>query len=1099
MSNKLHFYTKYSKEKIKISDKPFASGGEGAIYAIASPRSYSHLVAKIYYPEKRTPERAAKMQYLMQHPPITFQKGQPHSIGWVQDLVYKDKRFIGILLIKIEGKKLTKLTLFKLPRRADKAWQRFSLKDPGAFKLRLRTCFNLAVVIHQIHESGQYVLVDLKPDNVLMQPNGLLAVVDMDSVEVIQNDVAIFAAPVATPEYTPPEHYSGPRATIEETWDYFSLGVIFYQLLLGLHPFAASGNPPYDNLVSIHNKIENDLYVHHSKKQAFLNIVPPPHQQFYKMPVEIQGLFKDCFEYGAKEPTLRPSPADWCNVIADLLQLPFKKIPKTNIPPSSFYFSPKVLVETLSLRIPTLPENYSIPNLKSKDLAPIPPAFKKEILGDQLKVAYKKHLHKHREYLLQTVLVGIILTVLLFTFPMLFMVGLVLILLVAPQLFLSASRTGIGSVGKTILSQSTYQLLQLDEKNPLKKERLNSSKQLLLQLLSKKQKAVQDEKEQLSSNEKTNQIELAFIQEHIQLRDRLKEKNSALKHWVEDAEAEVSATRKVELEQYQVVNKAFLKELQNNPTYQSYDFSSFRSLRVKIQQKINALKGALRLHENPLEQLHLNQQRKLEQLKNVDHHAAIKAHRQGLENIAKSNLKIFKTKNQATDQHKKAYWAFTQKKKRLKDKKHQQQQRIEHQLNKSLQKIRKDLGLNSKSELIFYMDLLDHSKAACHLDFAALETRKYFDRFLQKIEALNIESIFSAKIVHLLTESPLPTVHFDSPQKTKSVRTLSDLQDNMTDTWTINQTKLEDFEKVLDKFVTTPILAKDPIELAYWATTAQEQLTKIRSTVDKYAKIQSVFYGDPVIFRLRNKLKIHREEAQNGTQEIQQLEEEYLSKLKVLEEKNSALIAEQKKVNQLKKVQEQLNIEKEKELKASVDHNVASYLEFLKKQQVESIKNAKKKHQKESELLEKQTKEQQATAALELKALEKTLEKLNLDYTTYETNIGAIRSNAELVYNKNRLLTDQKCQEASDLVHQIQKEHPKALQLIQKNILYYQELKNRIVEYKTHLDDLNQLQEEKIRLDTLTDWQEAYNSKIYIKDLFLNKVEQFEEFEQKKK
>jgi len=199
MSNKLHFYTKYSKEKIKIADKPFASGGEGAIYTIASPRSYNHLVAKIYYPEKRTPEREAKMQYLMQHPPITFREEQDPSIGWVQDLIYKDKRFIGILLIKIEGKKLTKLTLFKLPRRANKAWQRFSFKQPDALKLRLRTCFNLAVVIHQIHESGQYVLVDLKPDNVLMQPNGLLAVVDMDSVEVIENGKAIFSAPVVTP------------------------------------------------------------------------------------------------------------------------------------------------------------------------------------------------------------------------------------------------------------------------------------------------------------------------------------------------------------------------------------------------------------------------------------------------------------------------------------------------------------------------------------------------------------------------------------------------------------------------------------------------------------------------------------------------------------------------------------------------------------------------------------------------------------------------------------------------------------------------------------------------------------------------------------
>jgi DNA-binding helix-hairpin-helix protein with protein kinase domain len=1100
MSNKLHFYTKYSKEKIKISDKPFASGGEGAIYAIASPRSYSHLVAKIYYPEKRTPEREAKMQYLMQHPPITFQEGQPPSIGWVQDLIYKDKRFIGILLIKIDGKKLTKLTLYKLPRRADKAWQRFSFKQPDAFKLRLRTCFNLAVVIHQIHESGQYVLVDLKPDNVLMQPNGLLAIVDMDSVEVIKDGVAIFSAPVATPEYTPPEHYWGPRGTIEEPWDNFSLGVIFYQLLLGLHPFAASCNPPYDNLVSIHDKIEKDLFVHHSEKQAFFKVIPPPHQQFYKIPVEIQHLFQNCFEHGAKEPYLRPSPGDWCNVLADVLKLPFKKIPKTNIPPSNLYFSPKILAEALSFTIPILPKDNSIPNLPSEVLTSSSQSLKKEALVNELKDAYIRHIHKHRERLLQTGLVAIISMVLFYILPPVFIVGfLVLMFLVAPQLFLNKLQTAVDSVGKAVLSSSTYKLLQIEEESTLKKDTVNSSHILIDNLLSKKKKALQEEKKQLSSNQTINRPELNFIHLHLQKQADLEQKKNAINDWIKSAEAEVSATREAELAAYKTASKDFVEQLKENPTYKAYSFISFRNLRMKIQQDINTIKGSLKVNERPLRQLEINQQKKLTKLTNIDHTVTIRSYRQNLESTAKKVLQVFKTKNQTINEHKEAYWAFTQKKKRLKNNNHQQLQKIEHQLNKSLQNIRKDLGLDSKSELIFYMDLLDNSQEELQLDYAHKQVRKRFDLFLQKIEAINIDPLFSAEIIKTLKEAALPKVSFDKPEKAKSIRTLTDLQQNMSNTWAANETKLKAFEAALEKLAKSPETSEDPIELAYWAKTGQEQLTNIVFNLEQYAEIQSVFYGDPVIFRLRNKLKTHREEAQYGAQKIKDLETDYSSKVKRLEDGNRALIEKQKELDFLIEEQKRLILEKEAALEVSVEKEMAKHLESLKQQDAKSLEIATKKHQKELEDLEKQTSKQQVSLLEKLKEAEETLEKLASEHESFQVLTDTIRSNAELVYTDKRLLTDQKCQEITNLVQEIQQEHPKALQFTKSNALYYQELKVRVLDYKDNLTDLNQLQEEKIRLDTLSEWQKGYNSRIYIQDLLLNEVEQFKQYEQKKK
>jgi hypothetical protein len=939
-----------------------------------------------------------------------------------------------------------------------------------------------------------------------MQPNGILAVVDMDSVEVLKDGVAIFSAPVATPEYTPPEHYSGPRGTIEETWDHFSLGVIFYQLLLGLHPFAASGNPPYDNLVSIHDKIKNDLYVHHSEKQAFLKVIPPPHQQFYKIPDEVQELFQNCFEYGAKDPDIRPSPADWCNTLADLLKLPFKKIPKLKIPPSNLYFSPKALVEALSFTVPTLPDKHSIPNFNLETLTPSTKTFKKEVLIAQLKVAYKEQLQEHRKQLLQSTLAGIILISLLFTFPIFFIMALVLTFILAPHLLLTEFQNKIETIGKTILLKSTYEFLQLDKKGALKEKKNKSNTRLINRSLSEKENEFLDKKKQINSNKKTDEVDLVFIQKHLKKRATLEQKTTDLNHWIKTVEFAVSKTREAELEQYKTANKDFLKQLKDDLAYKAYDFRSFRNLRIKIHQKINTLKGALTLHSKPLEQLHLNQQKKLAKLKNIDIPTLTKLYRQRLESKSKKELKeVFESKNQILDKHKEAYWAFNQKKKRLVEHNHQRQQKVDHQLNKSLQRIRKDLGLNSKSELIFYMDLFDNSQEGLQLDFAPNQTRKQFDLFLQKIEKINldptisIDPVFSAEIIKVLTKTPLLNANFDTPQKAKNIRTLSDLQQNMTNTWALNKTKLEEFEKSLDKLTKSPERSKDPIELAYWAKTGQEQLRNILFNLDIYTESQSVFYGDPVIFRLRTKLKEHKEKALDRSEKIKELKEELLDELKHLEEKNSALIEKQKKIDDLEKEQERLMLEQENALQESVDKKTALYLDSLNDQQVELIEKVTKEHQEELELLEKQINTEQLRLSTKLKETERALEKLTLSQTNFETTTSTLRSNTELIYTNKRRLIDQKCQEVLDLVHEIQEEHPKALQLVKKNLVYYQELKTRVSEYKANLSELNQLQEEKIRLNTLNEWKESYKSKIYIKDLLLNKVEQFENYEQKKK
>lgn len=306
-----YYYLKKKKEKIRLTTKHFAGGGEGNLHKIEN-RGFDKYVAKIYHADRRTQQRADKIQYLLDNPPEDH--SEDSALVWVTDILYDEKNnFVGFIMPYIKGEKLEVLCMGRLPRKLSNVWKRFDFANKDALSYRLRICFNLAVAVYQVHRTERYVLVDMKPENILIQPNGLVSIVDMDSVEVVDElGQVLFPAPVATPEYTPPEFYREDRTVVDTSWDRFGLSVIFYKLLFGIHPFAATANPPYEGLVSLHQKIEEGLFVHHPDSTR-LRIVPPPHQAFHKMELAIQQLFNSCFVEGHLMPTERPLAEDWCD------------------------------------------------------------------------------------------------------------------------------------------------------------------------------------------------------------------------------------------------------------------------------------------------------------------------------------------------------------------------------------------------------------------------------------------------------------------------------------------------------------------------------------------------------------------------------------------------------------------------------------------------------------------------------------------------------------------------------------------------------------------------------------------------------------------
>ncbi|XP_009907943.1 citron Rho-interacting kinase isoform X1 [Dryobates pubescens] len=134
----------------------------------------------------------------------------------------------------------------------------------------------LVLAIHSVHQMG-YVHRDIKPENVLIDRTGHIKLVDFGSAaKMTANKMVNAKLPVGTPDYMAPEMLMGlngdGKASYGPECDWWSLGVIAYEMIYGKTPFAeGTSAKTFNNIMNFQRflKFPEDVKV----SKEFLDLI----------------------------------------------------------------------------------------------------------------------------------------------------------------------------------------------------------------------------------------------------------------------------------------------------------------------------------------------------------------------------------------------------------------------------------------------------------------------------------------------------------------------------------------------------------------------------------------------------------------------------------------------------------------------------------------------------------------------------------------------------------------------------------------------------------------------------------------------------------
>ena len=152
---------------------------------------------------------------------------------------------------------------------------------------------------------------DIKPLNILVsienKTNNIVPfILDLDNL-TLKNSTGKLGP--THPQYTP--DYKAPEGPLDKYYDYYSIAVIFYQLIFSTHPFTVKGGTRFTDGISTEFYVKNKCFAW-GRNRKFLHdetLNDFRHNNFNQISPGLKKLFIRAFD--SDFPSNRPSMAEW--------------------------------------------------------------------------------------------------------------------------------------------------------------------------------------------------------------------------------------------------------------------------------------------------------------------------------------------------------------------------------------------------------------------------------------------------------------------------------------------------------------------------------------------------------------------------------------------------------------------------------------------------------------------------------------------------------------------------------------------------------------------------------------------------------------------
>ena len=234
------------------------------------------------------------------------------SLAWPIELVYEvnTRKLAGFTMPLIKSS----LEIFKVYnpglRRSNSISAAVNWRDLH------RIAKNFIAALSLLHRAG-HIMGDVNQKNVLVANDSLVTLVDTDSFQIRDSMGEIYRAPVATPDYTPPELQDPKARSMIRTvsHDCFGMTVLIFQILMeGFHPFAGAPKNLKQSMLAATPSEQIKVGVFPYQLNGSLN-PPPAAPSFQALHPDVQKLFIRCFVDGHKNSLSRPTTLDWINAL----------------------------------------------------------------------------------------------------------------------------------------------------------------------------------------------------------------------------------------------------------------------------------------------------------------------------------------------------------------------------------------------------------------------------------------------------------------------------------------------------------------------------------------------------------------------------------------------------------------------------------------------------------------------------------------------------------------------------------------------------------------------------------------------------------------